>query len=316
MNTKSRTIDIIIPVYNGASTIVANINRLLKLPITGNWEIRIFVVDDASTDATAALIAGLESPRLSLLQLSKNSGRAAARDFAARKSSADYLLFLDSDCTPDRNDYLQIAITTLEKNANLVFGPIGGTGSGFWARYLTDIEEKRNQHAKSNQWINAITSANLLVERGLYTTAGGFNSEYRHYGFEDRDLILRLLAAKPRIAYSQAMRVCHDANNTVWGYCKKMETAARYSAPLFFRDHPEQYKKMSYGSLDLSITNSQWLKIIGPISGTIKHQFIKTASYLVNKNLSPYPVTKIAVQTAAALSYIHGTTRHCQEDNP
>ncbi len=316
MEYKSRAIDIIIPVYNGAPSIISNINRLLTLPYHRTWQVGIIVVDDGSTDSTASLIAEIESPRLRLLRLAKTSGRAAARDFGARNSGADYFLFLDCDCTPDFNNYLQDAITILEEGANLIFGPISncGTSSGFWAYYLTDVEKKRSKHALNGQWINAITSANLLIERDYYYNAGGFNPEYRHYGFEDRDFILRLLAKKPRIVYSQAMRVCHDANNTVSSYCTKMEMAARYSASLFFREHPDQYKKMPYGTLDSAVNNSLWLKIITKMSDTIKQPLIMTAIYLVNKPLLPYSLKKIVVRTAAAISYIHGSKLSTKSD--
>lgn len=305
----SQSIDIIIPVFNGSATIADTIRRLLALPVTDKWQVLILVVDDGSTDSTLTFLKKVKSPRLKILRLLENKGRAAARHFGAINSRANYLLFLDSDCLPGGQDYLMEVIANLQNGASLIFGPIGTTGSGFWQWYLADVEKTRQENAENRQWLNAITSANLLVDHELYNRAGGFKPEYKYYGFEDRDLIIRLLAQKPDIFFSPAMRVLHHSGNTVNIYCRKMEIAARYSAPLFYRDHFEHYQKMVYGNFDPAVNSKLWLKAVGKLSIIIKWPFIYIANILVKSKLFPYPITKTALQAASAISYIHGARK-------
>ena len=69
-------------------------------------EIEIIVVDDASTDQTAALVkermAG--DPRIQFYSQSVNSGPAAARNLALRHSRGEWVALLDADdeMTTDR----------------------------------------------------------------------------------------------------------------------------------------------------------------------------------------------------------------------
>lgn len=307
--TNSQSIDIIIPVYNGSSTISATVQNLLELPITDQWKVMILVVDDCSTDSTISVLSKIKSPRVRILRLAENKGRASACHYGATNSEANYLLFLDNDCSPINKDYLSATIAQLEQGPNVIFGPIGGTGSGFWQRYLTDIENRRLEHAEKGQWLNAMTSANFLIKHDLYDDVGGFNQEYKYYGFEDRDLIIRILSKNPEISFLPKMRVLHDSGNTVNNYCKKMEIAARYSAPLFYRDHLQHYRAMSYGKIDRSVNFKFWLRLLGKVSSTIKWPVIFTAQSLVAIKIVPYKLTKMSVQAASAISYISGTSR-------
>ena len=287
----------------------------MKLNTPDGWQFNIIAVDDGSTDSTATLISKINSPKLKFLQLPSNQGRAAARSSAARTSLADFLLFLDADCQPDDDNYFFAAIREIERGANVIFGPIGNTGTGFWNQYLSEVEKKWTQNAVKGNWLHAITSANLLVSRQIYNAAGGFNPLYTHYGFEDKDLIARLLTqTNIHIAHAPFMRVHHDAGNTVEKYCAKMRDAARYSAPLFFRDHLHYYQAMSYGQIDYAVNNSWWLAIVGRLSTSLCKPFKKLAALLVQTQLLSYPATKKIVQTAAALYYIQGTRQRGKGD--
>jgi hypothetical protein len=59
-------------------------------------ELRLIVVDDGSTDATAAIVAGFPDPRLTLIRQC-NAGVAAARNCGSAAAEGDALLFLDAD---------------------------------------------------------------------------------------------------------------------------------------------------------------------------------------------------------------------------
>lgn len=88
-------ITVIIAAYNAEKTIGRAILSALAEPQVSE----IVVVDDASTDNTAAVARGFDdgSGRLKILMQDVNAGPSAARNRALRESSAPFVTVLDSD---------------------------------------------------------------------------------------------------------------------------------------------------------------------------------------------------------------------------
>lgn len=87
-------VDVVIPVFNGRDTIRAALASVLAQQ--GDWVHRIIVVDDGSSDDTAQVVQGLDSPRIELVR-TPNQGVARARNLGIEKSSAEWVAFLDAD---------------------------------------------------------------------------------------------------------------------------------------------------------------------------------------------------------------------------
>ena len=87
-------VDVVIPVFNGQETIIAALNSVLTGQ--GGWVRRIIVVDDGSSDNTAAIIRKLDSPLIELVS-TPNQGVARARNLGIEKASAEWIAFLDAD---------------------------------------------------------------------------------------------------------------------------------------------------------------------------------------------------------------------------
>jgi succinoglycan biosynthesis protein ExoU len=86
---------VIIAARNAADTIGAAIRSALSQPRTAE----VIVIDDASTDATAATAQAAASgdPRLRVLRCEANVGPAAARNIAIAASAAPVIALLDAD---------------------------------------------------------------------------------------------------------------------------------------------------------------------------------------------------------------------------
>lgn len=89
----SADISTIIVNYNAGELLCSCVNSLLLCPL----EIEIIVVDNASTDGSLDALAGL--PCVQIIKNPTNVGFAAACNNGARAASAQFLLFLNPDCS-------------------------------------------------------------------------------------------------------------------------------------------------------------------------------------------------------------------------
>ncbi|MBJ6108281.1 glycosyltransferase family 2 protein [Hymenobacter sp. BT523] len=84
---------IVIPTYNRAGLIGATLDSVLAQEFAA---FEVLVVDDGSTDNTAAVVQACPDPRLHYLPKA-NAERGAARNYGLARAQGEYVLFLDSD---------------------------------------------------------------------------------------------------------------------------------------------------------------------------------------------------------------------------
>ena len=86
-------VSLIMPVHNGEAIIQAKMQHLLALdPAIVK---QIIVVSDGSTDNTAALLEEFRDPRLKVLQLTEQVGKAEALNQALLKAHCELVVFVD-----------------------------------------------------------------------------------------------------------------------------------------------------------------------------------------------------------------------------
>jgi glycosyltransferase involved in cell wall biosynthesis len=87
---------VIIPAYNAGQYIRATILSAMQQE---RCDLEIIVVDDRSTDNTAAIVAELarDDPRVSLLALPRNGGPSVARNAGIMAARGDWIALLDAD---------------------------------------------------------------------------------------------------------------------------------------------------------------------------------------------------------------------------
>lgn len=86
-------VSIIMPAFNAAQFIEEAIDSVLAQTCK-DWE--LIVVDDGSTDETAAILARQHDPRISVIRQA-NAGASAARNAALDVASGEFVTFMDAD---------------------------------------------------------------------------------------------------------------------------------------------------------------------------------------------------------------------------
>ncbi len=174
----SPTVSVVIPAYNAAATIEAAIRSALEQTRPPD---EIIVVDDGSSDNTAAIVAAMH-PAITLIRQA-NAGCGRARNTGVRSAHGDWLALLDADdlWLPTKLER-QLPETADPRVGVVVCGARDKDGRSLGRRITFDDLWTRNGAA--------VCSA--LVRRNAFAAAGGFWSER---ACEDYHLWLRLTAS-------------------------------------------------------------------------------------------------------------------------
>lgn len=94
------SVSVIVSAFNSSRTIERSLDSILAMDYPS--KVRVFVVEDASTDDTYAKLAKY-AKRITLIRNKKNKGKAASINQALKRVKTDYVACIDSDTFPNRN---------------------------------------------------------------------------------------------------------------------------------------------------------------------------------------------------------------------
>jgi glycosyltransferase involved in cell wall biosynthesis len=195
-------LSIIIPVYNEANTIHLILNKVKAVLLPNNIEKELIIVNDKSTDETAASINKYRESNLDLnIQFYEheiNKGKGAALHTGISKASGDWIIIQDADLEYDPEEYNILLKPFLNGNADVVYGSrfIGGKPHRilfFW-------------HSLGNKFLtflsNAFTNLNLTDMETCYKVfrrelIQSISLQEKRFGFEPE--ITAKLARIPKI---------------------------------------------------------------------------------------------------------------------
>ena len=181
-------LSILIPTYNDLC--INLVDALRQQAEQAGIVYEILVGDDGSTDTE---VVGKNQqidawPHCHYLRRAENIGRAAIRNFLAQTAQFDYLLFIDSDMTLVRPDYLSKYVSM--EGADVVDGgvAIGGDANALKDnlryRYEKAAEQEHTVERRQQNPYHDFHTANFLIRRDLMLTHP-FDERFRYYGYED-----------------------------------------------------------------------------------------------------------------------------------
>ena len=205
-------LSVIIPAYNAACDLRECLSAIKHASPAG---VEIIVVDDASTDDTAA-VAGRMGVRV--LRLEKNSGPAAARNYGARQANGEILFFVDADvvAAPGLLNRVQ-SIFDAHPEIAAVFGSYDA-----FPRANNVVSQFRNLlhhyvHQEGSSDASTFWAGCGAIRSEAFQASGGFDEKrFTRPSIEDIELGYRLRRAGYRILLDKELQGTHLKRWTLW----------------------------------------------------------------------------------------------------
>lgn len=228
--SRSITISVIIPTFNGAHKVVNALQSLVKQSCSPD---EILLVIDGSTDNTKSIIEArnFDLPQLRIIE-QMNEGRAGVRNRGAREAAMHLLIFMDDDMVvPEdwvnchRQHHLKFPgsfvsgrLDQMQNDAPLTeFGKFEKWQNGRWNKDISSSELEEIQ--LNNPYI---TANNFSVSKQDFIDIGMFDARLKDA--EDYDLAVRVKLAGKSIFLSNRCWAWHNdfSAKTFGSYLKRL----------------------------------------------------------------------------------------------
>ncbi|QQL45970.1 glycosyltransferase [Sulfuriroseicoccus oceanibius] len=224
----SVSVAVVVCTRNGGERIARCLEALLASRRPAD---EIVVVDDGSTDDTAAEVRRFPSVKLVSIE---PSGLSAARNRGAEETSADWIAYTDDDCQADP-DWIGALVRHVSRRECGALGgpnvpPLSEAGGG--RQWILDhapgtanavmMDDLRAEH---------LPGCNLVVRRDAFEAIGGFRRQYVTAG-DDVDLCWRLIDAGFELHYVPSAMVWHERRPSLRKYLKQQVGYGRAEALL------------------------------------------------------------------------------------
>lgn len=182
-------VSVIIPTYNRGKFLGAAIHSVLAQTFS---DFEIIVVDDGSTDDSAAIIKEIHDDRLIYIY-QDNQGRSNARNFALNLARGSYITFLDSDdlYLPSKLE-LQVSYLDSHPNVGMIYTSalcINEGGDPLPHKYEASVSGYIYNDIAFFTPVT-ITLPTVMARREVFDVVGGFDEQMHR--FEDTDMWRRI----------------------------------------------------------------------------------------------------------------------------
>ena len=226
-------ISVLVCTYNGARTIRDCLDALEQLDYP---DYEVIVVDDGSTDATAAIAREYDC----LLIQTENRGLACARNTGLQTATGEIVAYIDDDAYPDPHWLTYLAFTFLNTPHVAVGGPnLPPSEDGSIAECVAHAPGGPVHVLLTDSEAEHIPGCNMAFRKHCLEEIGGFDPQFRTAG-DDVDVCWRLQEKGWTLGFSPAAMVWHHRRNSVLTYWKQQTGYGRAEAMLE-RKWPQKY---------------------------------------------------------------------------
>ena len=184
-------LSILVPTYNDRCLqLVKDLHQ--QASAVAGLSFEIIVGDDASTDADVVReneqVASL--PHTTFFRAPHNEGRSAIRNRLGRMAKGQWLLFIDSDMTMVRQNFIASYLAQTTTGGHVFYGGYAVVGDAneqrhnLRFRYEKFCEEKHAVAQRKKNPFKDFHTSNFLILKELYIVRP-LDERFRFYGYED-----------------------------------------------------------------------------------------------------------------------------------
>jgi glycosyltransferase involved in cell wall biosynthesis len=260
------TVSVIIPTKNSDSTLRKCLESIRRQTFQN---LEMLVVDDKSKDETTDIAKEFKATIFTI-----EGERTAAKNFASKKASGDFLLFLDSD--------MILEPTVIEKCLRAMSVPRTGgviipektVGSGFWIQVRA--------YERSFYLGTKMESARFFATREVLKV-GGFDEDL--IGYEESTVPQKIEKNGLKTDVRISSFILHDEGNFNLKEWLKKKRYYASSANTYRQRYPEYSKlRMSISKrLGIYFRNGNWIKLLKHPRLTLGLIILKSLEFLFSK---------------------------------
>jgi GT2 family glycosyltransferase len=177
----------------------------------------VIVVDDGSSDETAAIVREYSFKLIS----TANRGLSSARNTGLKAAAGEIVAYTDDDACPDPHWLTYLASTFMSTKHVGVGGPnIRPPGDGIVAGCVANAPGGPVHVLLSDREAEHIPGCNMAFRKAALQEVGGFDPRFRTAG-DDVDLCWRLQQNGGTLGFNHAAMVWHHRRNSVRAYWKQ-----------------------------------------------------------------------------------------------
>jgi GT2 family glycosyltransferase len=211
--------------FNSAFVIRGFMNSLLKQTYAG---FVLYVIDNASSDATLQLLAEYDDPRIVVVRNLTNVGAAEGNNIgirAALKAGCASVVLINNDTVLDDDLFFQLLVGSQLHHADMVVpkilyfdapNKIWSAGGYFsWLRGAArHFGSDRNDdgHFDQSRFVNYSPTTCMLIRKEVFALIGLLDASYFAY-FEDTDFCYRAHRAGLKLVYVYPARLLHRVSS-------------------------------------------------------------------------------------------------------
>jgi glycosyltransferase involved in cell wall biosynthesis len=177
----SRTLSVLIPVYNERATIEQLLTSVVGVQ-TG-LRLEVLVGDDGSTDGTREILAGLDLPGVRVILMPDNVGRGGVLKHLWTQATGDIYIHQDADLEYDPGEYPALLDPILTDRADVVYGSrFKGRIEGMrWVNRMGNLVMSASARVLYGAQVSDLMTCYKMYRaslvRGLRIEADGFDFE-------------------------------------------------------------------------------------------------------------------------------------------
>lgn len=234
LNAEWLSVSVVICAYNAAGTLDESLRHTCALDYP---DLEIIVVDDGSTDETAAIVD--RHPRARLIQI-EHAGLSVARNEGFAAARGELIAFLDADAypSPEWPYYLVLGLDDTM---------VGGVGGPNVPPRMDPAPAQRVAHAPggpvhvlvSDDRAEHLPGCNMAFWKKLLKEVGGFDPIYTAAG-DDVDLCWKVVDRGWELGFHPAALVWHHVRSGMRTYLRQQQGYGRAEALVEAR-HPNRF---------------------------------------------------------------------------